>query len=950
MADLTKRPAEAPRRAPSGAGRPVSVDTARFAQLTYTSFDGGAPAGGAALGGPGTGQRSHGGGWQVKQVVGDLDPAYVDALTARIVTRFDLEPALPAFPTPDQIADRPARLVYAVLEADGGRPAAFWHTVDAGRDGTGRPGNVFAHLLATTTAADAAPVGGAVRMGLRPIELWRWPGWLNPYGPEAVKAAVLPAGPPALAPNPALSASSVVAFLLDPSRDRLGVVRVLLDAVAARMAGQTRGPVVLAVGDHDRAASWIAAVSHFLTAAGAEQFCWSTHDAPEAVAAGACADLHLVCVPRTRIGEIAGHAGTAVLIDENEEPYLGDPGSAHRVAAGTVEVTALSVLAEAVLADQDIALRVLGRRDQIAVDFEDRPGGAAGTLAPEWPIAIAVLEEPELAEFHADAAAVLVDEAPDGLSDVDWAAELVESTLRANPPTPDDALRRLAAAARRGRGTELLATRVVDAAVRDPDWFDGCDLSVVPTVHSVPMGGLRAAVTDRCGALTPEAPGATRAALRLAETIERLGAPGVDLDAVRGEVAGAVRRTGLADIGPAGWAAAVGAEDLSASTVADYVRPVFADKPAGELSAMDTDVALWLYRGDEGVRYASPAEFSEVDDYLFGFATCAVLRDRALGIPADARTLYAGEGIRAALRSARLDDGECRELVGEIVAEQRPSAVDLLEFSASTGRVPPQILDSLVFYGEVEDGALRAILDAPGAASPELVAASWLRLARRTGPVTDRDRWCDSVAALAESASSSTRAGAPVTWVAQAADELVVMAAAGFVVGQSVGAPWADPDSGFCAALRERMAGTPGSVGLYAPVVEELSRAEQGWVLDTAWVAGHSLTVMMGLPGAGAGPLGGLGSPSIREPGQLVPWSMAIIEERGASGSYRGPVDVIGVRDAAWLVVRNLEAAAAERFFTDYRRTADDWLVRVGVPARTTGPAAHGPSGRGGLG
>ncbi|MFT4201913.1 MAG: hypothetical protein QM634_14400, partial [Gordonia sp. (in: high G+C Gram-positive bacteria)] len=439
MADLTKRPED---RAPTSGGVDLTrsapaPQAGRYAQFTYTSFDA-TTAGGAVA----PGQRGHGGGWQVKQVLGNLDPAYVDELAARIVTRFDLEPPLPGFPTPEQIVGRPARLSYVATAGPTGWRGAYWHTVDAGRDGSGRPGNVFAHILADAHSdADG-----------RPIDLWRWSGWLAPYGPDEVKAAELAEPMPPRAANPALSNPAVIAFLLDPGHDRVSVLRVLLDAVSARLSGEAAGPAALAVdfvdaAAHDRAAVWIAAVSSLLTPIGARRFCWSTHESPEAVAGGAAADLHLVAVPKNRVGDVAGQV---VVVDEHEEPYLGDPGSEHRVAAGVVPATPLSVLAEAVFADEHTARRVLARRDEVAAQFETDGSPA---LAPEWPLAVAVLEIPELAEFHEDAAEVVVDDAPDGVEQVAWARDLVGGTLASRPPTPDAAMRRLGRAHRRGRGT-----------------------------------------------------------------------------------------------------------------------------------------------------------------------------------------------------------------------------------------------------------------------------------------------------------------------------------------------------------------------------------------------------------------------------------------------------------------------------------------------------------------
>ncbi|MFZ2239438.1 MAG: hypothetical protein WAV90_07805, partial [Gordonia amarae] len=112
--DLTKSPA-----ATSPAASRVTDTTAKApAALTYTSFDDGT--------GPG--------GWQIKQVAGQLSQAEQDGLVKRIATAFDLEPRLPQFPGETQIAGRPRRLSYLCVDDGAG---AYWHTVDAGRDASG---------------------------------------------------------------------------------------------------------------------------------------------------------------------------------------------------------------------------------------------------------------------------------------------------------------------------------------------------------------------------------------------------------------------------------------------------------------------------------------------------------------------------------------------------------------------------------------------------------------------------------------------------------------------------------------------------------------------------------------------------------------------------------------------------------------------------------------------
>ena len=131
--------------------------------------------------------------------------------------------------------------------------AAYWHTVPAGPDSTGRPGNVFAHAVLDRTA-EAEPRH-------RPIQWWRSPRWLCPYGAAAVARAVLPDEPPG--PAAAVTKDSVVAFALDTSTWRLATLFGLLDAVAAALDGGP--PVVLGVESTDAAAQWIGLVSFLMS-------------------------------------------------------------------------------------------------------------------------------------------------------------------------------------------------------------------------------------------------------------------------------------------------------------------------------------------------------------------------------------------------------------------------------------------------------------------------------------------------------------------------------------------------------------------------------------------------------------------------------------------------------------------------------------------------------------
>src|ERR1700761_4988688 len=129
-------------------GRSVSN---RFSQLAYTSFD---RPGGA-------------GGWQIKQSSADLSPEETQRLVSGVRTAFRPVEPLPDYPTPQQLEAFPRRLAYRRWARRDGGGSGYWHTAPAGADSTGRPGNVFAHVL-LDRAPDTAP-------RLRPIQRWRAP-------------------------------------------------------------------------------------------------------------------------------------------------------------------------------------------------------------------------------------------------------------------------------------------------------------------------------------------------------------------------------------------------------------------------------------------------------------------------------------------------------------------------------------------------------------------------------------------------------------------------------------------------------------------------------------------------------------------------------------------------------------------------------------------------------
>lgn len=365
-----------------------SVDSAppRFGQLTYTSYDSPASA------------RAGGGGWQVKEVGGGLNEPEQDLMRSGVATRFEPVEPPPPFPTPEDLEARPRRLSYVPVAGGAG---CYWHTVAAGADASGRPGNVFAHVL--LDRADDTETGP-----VRPVELWRSRDWLVPYGADAVAHASLPEAAPSA--GAVVDRTSVLGFLLDPGTWRIGVLSLLLDAVARAMAG---GPaVVLGTDNPESAALWIGAISQFMSPGSARRFGWCTFDRLPAVEETVTRGANLVAVPLRDVEGLPALGGQ-VLIDEHETPDLGElGGEPHRTARGeAVAVTAWSVLAQTALVDATVAERTLAQQDSIACRAGDRG------LSPMWPLAMAVTLEPGLSDGHDEAAQVILEQSPETVVD-----------------------------------------------------------------------------------------------------------------------------------------------------------------------------------------------------------------------------------------------------------------------------------------------------------------------------------------------------------------------------------------------------------------------------------------------------------------------------------------------------------------------------------------------------
>jgi hypothetical protein len=355
------------------------MNNSRYGQLAYTSFD----------------KRGSAGGWQIKQVGGALSADEAQTLVSGVHTVFHPVEPLPTYPTPEQLERGPRRLAYRRIDP---RAAGYWHTVPAGADSTGRPGNVFAHAV-----LDRDP-GAAPRD--RPIQRWRSPQWLCPYGAAAVARAVLPDEAPG--PADVVTKDSVVAFALDTSTwRRLATLFGLLDAVDSAMNGGP--PVVLGVESVDVAAQWIGLVSYLMSPGTAARLNFSTFDRADQLSPARQTHQHLTAVP---VADLAAVPAGVVVIDETATLSLGElGGEPHRTATGQlIAVTAWSAMAQVVLLEPQSARAVLDDIDRYAAQTDDI------ALHPAWPMAMAVVVEDQYADAHAEAHSVIAAHQPRGVA------------------------------------------------------------------------------------------------------------------------------------------------------------------------------------------------------------------------------------------------------------------------------------------------------------------------------------------------------------------------------------------------------------------------------------------------------------------------------------------------------------------------------------------------------
>ncbi|PZU02167.1 MAG: hypothetical protein DI630_09305 [Gordonia sp. (in: high G+C Gram-positive bacteria)] len=879
----------------------------RYGQLIYTSFDDGSGSGG---------------GWQVKDQIGDLTRSEVEELTARIVTKFDIDPLLPQYPTPADIESRPARLAYDAVRPGVG---AYWHTVDAGTDGSGRPGNVFAHVV-FDDAFSAQPA-------LRPIELWDSPDWLRPYGPQNVRAARLP-GDHLLRAGGVITVDSTLRFLLDPDVYRLGLYQVLLDAVYDAMTG---GRSVVLLTDPADAARWIGAVSYFMSPGTARRFSWSTYDKPDLALADARRGVHLVCVPR-EYAEL--HAADWIVIDAEEDPQLGALGGAGHALAKSVfpvAVSPWSLLAQAALVDARTASRVIELQDDIAREVGDRE------LSPVWPLAIAT-RTLQLGDIELESAQAATDDYPVHLVGSERLLEIVDDLYVADAPqTPDEALRRLVRIRYSGGSRSRAAERLVILALHDIEWIAAPDvrLDLVPEWQNVDMDRLDDALESwmqalRRSALAPmhsDSEHLVLTVLRAGELLVRLARPGPELDTVLLHLADPIEMAQIDFLRDRARAHSFIATllNISKPTLAAVLLPVLTSVIR---APDDVDLAVWQWIfGDQkdldvqGV--AESAAFGVPNQELLPLYITALLESpMVVEIPQARRSDLAHLGVTAilALQSSP-DDEPVVEL--ERLVRHYTMNVDQLDRLITQSRVPvtPSVAFQHVFYSPPST-ALNRVLDyvchyplrepAPMDDLSALVVAG-ARVRAASAWTSFEKHWALT---LMESEVKRLIEQLEPAVYAHMDDELSVPLGALFVAAQSRSRQWVAGETIAKLKLAERLQ------PLQPQLLHWLDRLVEQEVIDIAWVAGESMRSRLG---SDLAPTALFGRPDESAGGS---WMDSVIRVRLESSTYRGPTSVEGLRDALWISVRDLSAPAAERFFLEYRSTGKEWLRDRGMLAR----------------
>lgn len=415
----------------------------RWAQLTYTTFD----SEGAASSG-----------WQVKQETVGLSDTEREVLLDCVSTSLDPPRQTSRFLSEAEVAQLPRRLVLARVGTGG----VLMHSSPAGSDSFGRPGNVFNHGLLDRDMTTALSAPGA----MRPLQWWRSPEWLTPFGPAQVRAAVFDdSAPPAAAVS--VSRRDAVALLLDHDPNVRTTTRMLLDACAAAIDGGP--PVAVVAPSVDEGVRWLAAVA-FLSAPQANvRLTFSTYERARATLAQGSSSLLNVLLTADLEGQTV-RSPQVVVIDPEAGPERVGSGVEARWRnrfGQEVPVSSWSRLVDAVCElGWDETMRTLEAIDEISA-LNPEPAEAC----PWWPLAVSVGENDALEAAWDEATSVMLATPSTAELDEDTQALLVDLHERASGSTREEAHTLLAKLASANPDSSLLSSsyrRYLERTVADP--------------------------------------------------------------------------------------------------------------------------------------------------------------------------------------------------------------------------------------------------------------------------------------------------------------------------------------------------------------------------------------------------------------------------------------------------------------------------------------------------
>ena len=635
----------------------------RYGQLAYTSFD----------------KPGSVGGWQIKQVSGALSAAEAQTLVAGVRTAFDAVDPLPTYPIPEQLERGPRRLAYRRIDA---RSAGYWHTVPAGSDNTGRPGNVFAHALLDRDP-EAVP-------RYRPIQWWRSRQWLCPYGAAAVARAVLPDEAPG--PAAAVTKDSVVAFALDTSTWRLATLFGLLDAVAAALDGGA--PVVLGVESVDAAAQWIGLVSFLMSPGTAARLNFSTFDRADQLGLALQSTQHLTAVP---VVDLPGVSAGVVVIDETATMSLGElEGEPHRTATGQpIAVTPWSAMAQVVLLEPRSARAVLDDIDHYAAQVED------SALPPDWPMAMAVAAAAEYADAHAEAHTVIAAHTPRGVAPGSAVGVTISEVLNALVGTSTADAWYAVQHAPSGRASEHADLTYVHRAITDDTWLN--------QLGPIPVGPRRFQSTSVPAELPAVGPALEQArglgpdqVVRLVDFLMRAGVDDEQLSA-------ALSRDVVASLcDPQSGPRLIHRLGQRVGTEARLALATESLKVTGHrdgFTELSDEVLDWLA---EGITAPAPSELTKAHPWNATWNRAALRGARAQHLgPADAADRCAGLWWLRMCGSQRFEQAVAAEVW------------DPAELLAAAGGAPPGLSVLPTLLGAPDSAALAALASAVLEANPE---------------------------------------------------------------------------------------------------------------------------------------------------------------------------------------------------------------------------------------